>query len=111
MTFAEWKEDYGLVYEPNYCEGTEADCLAAFKAGSASRDAEVAECNRVVGLWIVERDKEAVRATVHAEERDQLRNQVAMLRHALIHTCSHTRIDSGFDRKLVDNALAETEPK
>ena len=42
-TFEEWKDDYGLVYEPNYSEATEADCKAAFNAGAASRDAEIAE--------------------------------------------------------------------
>ena len=47
MTFEKWKDDYGLVYEPNYCEGTEADCKAAFQAGAASRDAEVARLKTV----------------------------------------------------------------
>ena len=42
-TFEEWKDDYGLVYEPNYSEATEADCKAAFAAGAASRDAEIVE--------------------------------------------------------------------
>ena len=78
--------------------------IKGFQAGAASRDDEIAFLitrlsNRLTNLVKCE------------EERDQLRNQVAMLRHALIHTCSHTRIDSGFDRDLVDNALSETEPK
>ena len=33
MTFEQWKEEYGLVHEPNYSVATEADCLAAWKAG------------------------------------------------------------------------------
>lgn len=50
MTFEEWKEDYGLVYAPNYCEGTDADCRAAFTAGAASRDAEVAQWQKIIGV-------------------------------------------------------------
>lgn len=34
ITFDQWKEDYGLVHEPNYCKLTESDCEAAFTAGS-----------------------------------------------------------------------------
>ena len=52
MTFEEWKDDYGLVYEPNYSEATEADCKAAFAAGAASRDAEIAELVAAVGVWL-----------------------------------------------------------
>lgn len=42
MTYEEWKEYYGLVYEPNYSLATEFDCRAAFIAGAESRDAEIA---------------------------------------------------------------------
>ena len=34
LTFDQWKEDYGLVHEPNYSKLTEIDCEAAFTAGS-----------------------------------------------------------------------------
>lgn len=49
-------------------------------------------------------------------ERDQLREQVAILREALL-TCSVGDFSTGhviypsFDEKLVDEALAATEPK
>ena len=62
MTFDEWKDDYGLVYEQNYCEGTEADCLAAFKAGASSRDDEVEQLSKHVAMLrqkIMEASKES----------------------------------------------------
>lgn len=31
--FIQWKEDYGLIHEPNYSKHTEIDCLNAFQAG------------------------------------------------------------------------------
>jgi len=39
--FDQWKEDYGLVHEPNYSLHTEMDCLNAFKAGQRSKQDEV----------------------------------------------------------------------
>lgn len=42
MTFEQWKEDYALVYEPNYSKATEADCLAAWKAGQEEMQQQLA---------------------------------------------------------------------
>ena len=39
--FDKWKEDYGLVYEPNYSKHTEIDCLNAYKAGQQSNREEI----------------------------------------------------------------------
>ena len=39
--FTQWKNDYGLEFEPNYSKETELDCKAAFKAGQQSRQAEI----------------------------------------------------------------------
>lgn len=39
--FNQWKEDYGLVHEPNYSLPTELDCLNAFKAGQRSKQQEI----------------------------------------------------------------------
>lgn len=41
--FDQWKEDYGLVHEPNYSLRTEMDCLNAFKAGQRSKQEEYEE--------------------------------------------------------------------
>ena len=39
--FNQWKEDYGLVHEPNYSLHTEINCLNAFKAGRQSKQQEI----------------------------------------------------------------------
>lgn len=39
--FTQWKNDYGLEFEPNYSKETELDCKAAFEAGQQSKQAEV----------------------------------------------------------------------
>lgn len=83
MTFEKWKEDYGLVHEPNYSAHTEADCLAAFLAGAASRDAEIHRLQMALA------DTEALESGT-AERCDQLREQVAMLREA-IDTYGHNK--------------------
>lgn len=41
--FNQWKEDYGLVHEPNYSLHTEINCLNAFKAGQQSKQQEIDE--------------------------------------------------------------------
>ena len=41
MSFNKWKDEYGLVFEPNYSKETELDCKAAFKAGQQSKQAEI----------------------------------------------------------------------
>jgi hypothetical protein len=55
--FEKWKDDYGLVYEPNYSKATEADCLAAYKAGYlalltdlAEREAEIAKLRNALDV-------------------------------------------------------------
>jgi len=87
---------------------------AVFQAGAASRDAEVVSLTN-------QRDYEYVRAENAEQERaqfeqesDQLREQVKMLRDALL-TCSVGDFSTGhvihpsFDEKLVEEALAATE--
>ena len=41
--FKQWKDDYGLEFEPNYSKETELDCKAAFEAGQQSKQAEIDE--------------------------------------------------------------------
>ena len=69
-TFEEWKDDYGLVYEPNYSEATEADCKAAFNAGAASqamaiaaKDAEIAELVAAITWYLKENDTDGFGCT------------------------------------------------
>ena len=42
----QWKDEYGLEFEPNYSKETELDCKAAFKAGQQSRQAEIDELQK-----------------------------------------------------------------
>lgn len=44
--FKQWKDDYGLEFEPNYSKETESDCRAAFEAGQQSKQAEVDELQK-----------------------------------------------------------------
>ena len=44
--FTQWKNDYGLEFEPNYSKETELDCKAAFKAGQQSKQAEIDELQK-----------------------------------------------------------------
>ena len=41
--FKQWKDDYGLEFEPNYSKETELDCKAAFEAGQQSKQAKIDE--------------------------------------------------------------------
>lgn len=87
--------------DPLYQEG--------FQAGAASRDAEIHRLQMVLA------DTEALELGT-AEKCDQLREQVSLLREALL-TCSVGDFSTGhviypsFDEKLVEEALAATEPK
>ena len=92
-----------LLADPLYQKG--------FQAGAASRDAEVAQLKTVPMKYR--------RMEFNAQlqkENDQLREQVALLREALL-TCSVGDFSTGhviypsFDEKLVEEALAATEPK
>ena len=82
---------------------------AGFAAGAASRDAEIAENNANYSAL-------AHLAANYLVERKQLREQVAVLRDALL-TCSVGDFSTGhvippsFDEKLVEEALAATEQK
>lgn len=83
-----------------------------YRLGSASRDAEVAELQKAIDEnWVTHQQIVAA-----SKERDQLREQVAILREALL-TCSVGDFSTGhviypsFDEKLVEEALAATEPK
>ena len=51
--FDQWKEDYGLVHEPNYSLHTEIDCLNAFKAGQQSKQQEIDELIKSID-WHIE---------------------------------------------------------
>lgn len=83
----------------------------AFQAGAASRDAEIAKLKSVPMKY----RRMAFNAQLQ-DENDQLREQVAILREALL-TCSVGDFSTGhviypsFDEKLVEEALAATEPK
>ena len=46
--FDQWKEDYGLEYEPNYSLHTEMDCLNAFKAGQQSKQQEIDRLKAII---------------------------------------------------------------
>ena len=137
MTFDEWKEDYGLVHEPYYGTGREADCLAAFKAGAASRDAEVARLIELCHDCSAQQETDALiikadRNEIHflreqrdewksrtefsfgvrdrlEQERDQLHEQVAMLRIALF-VIQDNSDDIGVIERALE-ALEKTEPK
>ena len=91
------------------CYSDRVTFYAGFAAGAASRDAEVVSLRN-------QGDYEYVRAENAEQERDQLREQVKMLRDALL-TCSVGDFSTGhvihpsFDEKLVEEALAATEPK
>ena len=39
--FTQWKNDYGLEFEPNYSKETELDCKASYEAGQQSKQAEI----------------------------------------------------------------------
>lgn len=83
----------------------------AFQAGAASRDAEIAKLKSVPMKY----RRMAFNAQLQ-DENDQLREQVAILREALL-TCSVGDFSTGhviypsFDEKLVEEALAASEPK
>ena len=87
--------------DPLYKEG--------FKAGAASRDTEIHHLQMALA------DTEALELGT-AEKCDKLREQVAILREALL-TCSVGDFSTGhviypsFDEKLVEEALAASEPK
>jgi len=82
-----------------------------FQAGAASRDAEIAKLKSVPMKY----RRMAFNAQLQ-DENDQLREQVAILREALL-TCSVGDFSTGhviypsFDEKLVEEALAASEPK
>ena len=44
--FKQWKDDYGLEFEPNYSKETELDCKAAFEAGQQSKQSKVDELQK-----------------------------------------------------------------
>ena len=48
--FKQWKNDYGLEFEPNYSKETELDCKAAFEADQQSKQAEVDELQKRIDV-------------------------------------------------------------
>jgi hypothetical protein len=82
---------------------------AVFQAGAASRDADIHRLQMALAAT------EALELGT-SEKCDQLREQVAILREALL-TCSVGDFSTGhviypsFDEKLVEEALAASEPK
>lgn len=118
MTFEDWWEQFSAEHEDWRYADSEALRKAAFKAGAASRDAEVARLKTVPMKY----RRMAFNAQLQDEvarleqERDQLRAQINVLREALL-TCSVGDFSTGhvmypsFDEKLVEEALAASEPK
>ena len=116
MTFEKWFESYA----PTAPESLDDCALAAFRAGAASRDAEIAALKTTPAH--MRQDLHCVVSDIAQQvrdaekENDQLREQVRMLREALL-TCSAGDFSTGhviypsFDEKLVEEALAATEPK
>ena len=51
--FKQWKDDYGLEFEPNYSKETELDCKAAFEAGQQSKQSEVDELKRKLNEIVI----------------------------------------------------------
>ncbi len=102
-------EDNGIAVGGQYSEEIEDYCLLSFQAGAASRDTEIHHLQMALA------DTEALELGT-AEKCDQLREQVAILREALL-TCSVGDFSTGhviypsFDEKLVEEALAASEPK
>ena len=111
MTFEDWWEQFSAEHEDWRYADSEALRKAAFKAGAASRDAEVARLKSVPMKY-----RRMVFNAQLQNENAKLREQVAMLREALL-TCSVGDFSTGhviypsFDENLVEEALAATEPK
>ena len=51
--FKQWKDDYGLEFEPNYSKETELDCKAAYEAGQQSKQSEVDELKRKLNEIVI----------------------------------------------------------
>ena len=104
MNFEEWWEQFSAEHEDWRYADSEALRKAAFKAGAASRDAEVARLKTVPMKYR--------RMEFNAQlqkENDQLREQVALLRGAL-RDCAYD--EGGFCiNPDAAKALAATEPK
>ena len=101
MTFDEWWEDFVAEHDDWKYATSEALRRAAFQAGAASRDAEVVSLTN-------QRDYEYVRAENAEQERDQLREQVKMLRDVVGHVAGMRF--SIVTTKMCEAALAATEP-
>ena len=55
--FTQWKDEYGLEFEPNYSKETELDCKAAFKAGQQSRQTEIDELQKRIDELVAYRSR------------------------------------------------------
>lgn len=55
--FDQWKEDYGLVHEPNYSLNTEVNCFNAFKAGQRSKQKEIDHLKAIIAEALAVYDK------------------------------------------------------
>lgn len=75
MTFEDWWEQFSAEHEDWRYADSEALRKAAFKAGAASRDAEIAKLKSVPMKY----RRMAFNAQLQ-DENDQLREQVALLR-------------------------------
>lgn len=115
MTFEDWWEQFSAEHEDWRYADSEALRKAAFKAGVASRDADIHRLQMALA------DTEALELGT-SEKCDQLREQVALLREALKGICSdyEDRFDMGspstnpgmkFVVKQAREALDATEPK
>ena len=96
MTFEKLFESYA----PTAPESLDDCALAAYQAGAASRDAEVELANYLFAKQLV--------------ERDQLREQMEMLRSHMttfVRRCDLGEIRSNKTYAAFVKALADTEPK
>ena len=77
--FTQWKDEYGLEFEPNYSKETELDCKAAFKAGQQSRQAEIDELkmtNHNLSVMVAEAESYS---EYFKYERDKLQKKIDLV--------------------------------
>lgn len=98
MTFEKWFESYA----PTAPESLDDCALAAFRAGAASRDAEVAALQAEI-------ERKMSAGGFVLKENDQLREQVQLLREALEYSVK--QVPELGTVPGIANALAATEPK
>lgn len=104
MTFEDWWEQFSAEHEDWRYADSEALRKAAFKAGAASRDAEVARLKSVPMKY-----RRMVFNAQLQNENAKLREQVQLLREALEYSVK--QVPELGTVPGIANALAATEPK